>query len=134
MTHLLDVSVLAACAWGSHERHTAANRWLGRIDSFATCPLTQMGFLRVSMRVAYGARFLDARAALDAILKEPAHRFIADDSQAAALSEISSRHDVTDAHLVSLARAHGLRLATLDDALCDKPWAQGVAMNPLKTP
>ncbi|MGA2660846.1 MAG: AbrB/MazE/SpoVT family DNA-binding domain-containing protein [Verrucomicrobiota bacterium] len=39
--------------------------------------------------------------------------------------------DVTDAYLVEMARAHGLRLATLDDELCKKPGAVGTAENPL---
>jgi len=39
--------------------------------------------------------------------------------------------DTTDAHLVSLAARHHLKLATLDMALVSKPWAAGVAFNPL---
>ena len=40
---------------------------------------------------------------------------------------------MTDAYLVTLARAHKhkLKLATLDDTLCGKPWAKGIAENPL---
>jgi hypothetical protein len=44
---------------------------------------------------------------------------------------VSSHADVTDAYLVTLAKTHGLRLATLDQILCAKPWARGVAENPL---
>jgi len=39
--------------------------------------------------------------------------------------------DTTDAHLVTLAKRHGLKLATLDGTLIGKPWAAGVAENPL---
>ena len=39
--------------------------------------------------------------------------------------------DTTDAHLVILAKRHGLKLATLDGTLIAKPWAAGVAENPL---
>ena len=39
--------------------------------------------------------------------------------------------DTTDAHLVTLAKRHGLKLATLDGTLIAKPWAVGVAENPL---
>ena len=42
--------------------------------------------------------------------------------------------DTTDAHLVTLAKRHGLKLATLDEALLAKPWAAGVAENPLLQP
>ncbi len=42
--------------------------------------------------------------------------------------------DTTDAHLVTLAKRHGLKLATLDGMLIAKPWAAGVAENPLLQP
>jgi hypothetical protein len=37
----------------------------------------------------------------------------------------------TGAYLVALAKTHRLRLATLDQIVCAKPWARGVAENPL---
>ncbi|MBN8456640.1 MAG: hypothetical protein J0M04_02160 [Verrucomicrobia bacterium] len=69
MSHLLDVNFLLACAWSGHADHGRANRWLNSVSSFATVPITQMGFLRVSMSPAYGASFADARTALAAILQ-----------------------------------------------------------------
>ncbi len=92
-----------------------------------------MGFLRVSMSTAYGADFADARSVLQAILNESGHQFASDETQAASLPELEGRHDVTDAHLVCIARSHGLLLATLDDSLCKKNWARGVAVNPLSS-
>ena len=63
-----------------------------------------------------------------------AHRFLADDLTATDSPE-SSYKDTTDAHLVRLAVHHGLKLATLDMALLAKPWASGLAFNPiLETP
>ena len=47
------------------------------------------------------------------------------------LPNLTHHAEVTDAYLVELARAHGLKLATLDHALCQKPWAAGIAENPL---
>ncbi|MEO5720404.1 MAG: hypothetical protein ABIR71_02910 [Chthoniobacterales bacterium] len=44
---------------------------------------------------------------------------------------LASRHDITDAHCVAVARARRLKLATLDDALCGKDWTAGIAVNPL---
>ena len=131
MSHLLDVSVLAACAWQSHEHHREANRWLATLSSFSTCPPTQMGFLRVSMSAAYGASFTQARAALADILALPAHRFLVDDTEASTLPDVTSRHHVTDAHLVTLAARHGLKLATFDEPLCRASWAADIAINPL---
>ncbi len=131
MSHLLDVNLLLACAWSSHPHHARANRWLNSLKGFATAPVTQMGFLRVSMSVAYGASFADARTALNAILQLHAHRFVTDAVPVASLPSISNGRDVTDAHLLRLAASHGLKLATLDGSLCKKAWAARIAENPL---
>ncbi len=131
MSHLLDVNLLLACAWAGHADHARANRWLNATAAFATTPITQMGFLRVSMSQAYGASFADARTALAAILQLKAHRFITDATRADSLPALSTSKDVTDAHLVRLAASHGLKLATLDGKLGKKPWAAGIAENPL---
>ena len=131
MSHLLDVNFLVACAWSSHADHAGANRWLNSAAKFATAPITQMGFLRVSMSAAYGASFADAQNALRAILQLKSHRLVTDAVPADSLPPLSSRKDVTDAHFVRLAASHRLKLATLDDELCKKPWAAGIAENPL---
>jgi len=104
---------------------------LNTTDAFATAPITQMGFLRVRMSTAFGASFADARTALAAILQLRSHRFLTDATPADALPALSSSKDVTDAHLVRLAASHGLTLATLDSNLVKKPWAAGIAVNPL---
>ncbi len=131
MSHLLDVNLLLACAWSGHPDHARANRWLDSLAEFATAPVTQMGFLRVSMSPAYGASFADARTALSAILRLRAHRFLTDATSADSLPALSSGSDVTDAHLVRLASGFGLKLATLDLNLCKKAWSAGIAVNPL---
>ena len=131
MSHLLDVSLLLACAWSRHPDHSRANRWLNSTAKFATAPITQMGFLRVSMSAAHGASFADAHDALRAILRIKSHRFVTDAVRADSLPALSSNKDVTDAHFVKLAASHGLKLATLDAELCKKSWAVGIAENPL---
>lgn len=91
-----------------------------------------MGFLRVSMSPAFGARYPEASASLKAIVGLRKHRFVADDTPADRLPlDLTSRHDVTDAHYVTLAARNDLKLATLDTVLCTKPWAAGIALNPL---
>lgn len=131
MSHLLDVNFLLACAWSGHADHARANRWLNSVPQFATAPVTQMGFLRVSLSPGYGASFADAQSALRAIVQLKSHRFLKDAIPADTLPTLSARKDVTDAHLVRLASSHGLKLATLDAALCGKPWAANIAENPL---
>jgi hypothetical protein len=131
MSHLLDVNFLLACGWSSHARHTAARAWLEAQSSFTTSPLSELGFIRVSMSPGYRASFADAQAALGNITSRPQARIIAADLPARKLPELTTHTDVTDAYLIELARAHGLKLASLDDVLCRKQWAAGVAENPL---
>lgn len=131
MSHLLDVNFLLACAWQSHANHAKARAWLEARTSFATCPITQLGFLRVSLSPGYRASFADAMAALEDITKRKEAKFIADDLPGAKVPPVTSFSDMTDAYLVALAKKHGLKLATLDDHLCGRPWAKGNAENPL---
>ena len=130
MSHVLDVNFLVACGWESHANYIRANQWLSRTKSFATCPITQMGFLRVSLSPAYGASFEGAVAALSAIARMRTHRFLRDATRAQSLPRVATSKDVTDAHLVQLARRYRLKLATFDTALCQKEWAGGVAEDP----
>ena len=50
VTALLDVNVLVALAWPNHLRHHAVRWWFNqqRLAGWATCPLTEAGFVRVS--------------------------------------------------------------------------------------
>lgn len=89
-----------------------------------------MGFLRVSLSPAFGASFEDAMAAPAAIPGMRAHRFLPDATRAQSLPRVRASKDVTDAHLVHLARRNGLKLATFDAAMCGHPWARGVAEDP----
>jgi len=129
--YLLDVNLLLACAWRSHTQHLKVSAWLDRQASFATCPIVQLGFLRVSMSPGYRADPEDALAALEDLTTRKGSSFIADDLRPDRIPAVSSHAEVTDAYLVALARAHGLRLATLDESLCANGWARGIAENPL---
>ena len=127
MVSLLDVNVLVALGWPTHEHHETATRWfrLNQQSGWATCPLTQSGFVRVSssLRMTPHAKPLsEAVSALRRIIKLPHHVFLLDD-----ISLIESRYvnpenlvgyrQVTDAHLLAIALRHGARLATLDRGL-----------------
>jgi len=131
VSRLLDVSLLLACGWRSHARHAAARRWLERQSAYATNPLSELGFIRVSMTPGYRASFEDAQAALSNITSRAQARWLPADLPAFRLPPVRTHAEVTDAYLVELARAHGLKLATLDDELCRKAWAAGIAENPL---
>jgi len=86
------------------------------------------------MTTAYRASFEDARKSLATLRALPGHHFVADNVDAASLPTLTSSKDTTDAHLVTLAKRHGLKLATLDGDLIGQPWAAGIAENPLLSP
>ena len=49
---LLDLNVLLAVAWPNHQFHASANSALSRKNRWATCALTQLGFIRLSSNPA----------------------------------------------------------------------------------
>jgi toxin-antitoxin system PIN domain toxin len=126
---LLDVNVLVALAWPNHVHHAAAHAWFDEVGrtGFATCPVTQSGFVRVSSnsRAIPDARSpREAREILQRITALPGHVFWPDDVEIAnsehiAWERLGSHAQVTDAHLLALALHRGARLATFDRALAD---------------
>lgn len=133
MSWLLDVNMVLASRWTTHSDHVAARTWIDSLDEFYTCAISELGFLRISLSAAYQATWSEAQEALGKLHARPGHRFLADNVDGAESPETSSK-DTTDAHLVILAKRHGLKLATLDRPLVAKPWAVGVAENPLLLP
>jgi toxin-antitoxin system PIN domain toxin len=118
------VNVLVALAWPNHIHHRQAVTWFVGIreDGWATCPITESGFVRVSAnaRVLPDARTpSEARALLSALRTKGTHRFWEDDVSAAddpsgVFATVVGHRQVTDAHLLSLAIRRGGVLATLD--------------------
>jgi toxin-antitoxin system PIN domain toxin len=131
MSYLLDVNILLASRWKTHARHEEVRNWLASQTEFHTTPIVELGFMRVSLSPAYSATWQDAHRSLDSLLARPEHRFLPDDVSATDSPE-SSYKDTTDAHLVQLAKRHGLKLATLDRALCLMPWAKDIVVNPFE--
>jgi predicted nucleic acid-binding protein len=130
MSWLLYVNMLLALRWATHPDHVATRGWLNSVDEFYTCPITELGFLRVSLSPWYAADWQAAQDSLAALHARPSYRFLPDDVDGSS-SPPTSYRDTTDAHLVALARTRGLKLATLDTALVSKQWALGIAVNPL---
>jgi uncharacterized protein len=113
---LLDVNLILASRWTTHSNHRAAKAWIDSTAEFYTCAITELGFLRISLSAACQARWNESQEALAKLHARPGHRFLADNVDGAASPETSSK-DTTDAHLVTLAKRHGLKLATLDETL-----------------
>lgn len=121
---LLDVNALIALAWDSHIHHARMRAWFAEnsSDGWATCPLTESGFVRVSsnpkaLPVAIG--IVEARAVLSALRALDTHRFLNDDVSLcdSDVPTIAGHQQVTDAHLLTLARRRGVRLVTFDSGI-----------------
>lgn len=126
-TYLLDVNVLIALAWPNHVHHTIARHWFQRRakQAWATCPITQCGFVKISSNpsiIRDAVNPADALALLKQMTGHPGHRFWMDEitlgSPDFAFPGLLAGHrQITDAYLLSLAiRKKGI-LATLDQGL-----------------
>jgi len=133
LSWLLDVNLILASRWTTHAQHLAAKTWIDAAGAFHTCAISELGFVRSSLSGAYGATWEETQESLKKLHSRPGHQFLADDVDEMGSPKTGSK-DTTDAHLVSLARRHGLKLATLDGDLMGKPWAAGIAENPLQAP
>jgi len=118
---LPDVNVLVALLHPDHVHHAAAQNWFNGVQRFATTPITEAGFLRLTLNpvVMKGVVSVDiALASLRSLRADPRAMFCPDDSSLAnaAIDLISlvGPKQVTDLHLVNLAVIHHGRLVTFD--------------------
>lgn len=124
MKYLLDVNVLLAWGWADHTEHRRAALWIAsikrkRTGRLLTSAIPELGFVRVSVQRSAGRLSVeDASRTLAGMLQALGghHSFLPDDraSSAAFPAWCGSASQTTDAHLISLAQAHGVELATLD--------------------
>ena len=126
-TALLDVNVLVALLWPAHEHHDAAHRWFRarRPARWATCPLTQLSFVRVVSNPAFSRESLSpakAVALLAANLAHPGHRFWTDSQEVPQALRpraqlLQGHQQFTDAYLLGLAKKRNGAVATFDRGL-----------------
>ncbi len=116
MTYLLDVSSLIAAIWQDHPDHAKVDLWIPG-KSLATCPISELGFLRISTHPkAINAPVGNARSLLDRFLRSQHCAFVPDDMP--ALECRSSRSEsTTDLYLAELASKHAMKLAALDQRI-----------------
>jgi len=123
---LLDVNVLLALAWPNHQFHNAVLERLDRRPTpmWATCLLTQLGFVRLSSNPA----IVDIRQSpvqaiklLRQLTADEHHQYIdflptlADVE--GTFKPLLGHQQVTDAYLVAVAEANNATLLTLDQRL-----------------
>lgn len=125
---LPDVNVLVALAWPSHVHHGLAVDWFASpgAELWATCPITQSGFIRTSSNPAVVDPAVTPREARDVLRQFNAlrkHKFWADDLDFThhdfPIGLVMGHRQVTDAYLLGLAIARQGKLVTLDRAIPD---------------
>lgn len=124
MTALLDVNVLIALADDAHVHHAIAHDWFEQhgASSFATCPLTQNGVLRILGHPKYPGGPGTPREMLgflEALCDLPGHIFWEDrvsllDDHVFSRGHFGASVHLTDIYLLGLAVANKGQLATLD--------------------
>lgn len=131
---LLDVNMLIALLDPAHVQHDIAHDWFGTRshDRWATCPITQNGFVRIVSQRAY-PNSISTAAAIDLLARftaDDAHQFWPDsisllDPAVCATGMLHMPAQVTDTYLLALARHHNGILVTLDQALSTSAVERG---------
>jgi uncharacterized protein len=124
---LLDVNVLIAAAWPTHQAHEKVQQWLARHarEGWATCPFTESAFVRIISNPAFSPNALTVADALDLLranLGHPSHRFWENDIPFLRSVEpfddgLVGHQQVSDAYLLGLTIHKRGKLATLDRAI-----------------
>jgi uncharacterized protein len=123
MKYLLDVNALIAYGFKQHSSHDRIGAWIRsqKGDRFLTCSITELGFVRVLGNVRiYGLNVAQARSLLMELKAWRAWplEFIPDGNDISSLPKwVKNPAQTTDGHLLQLAIAHGLDLATLDEGI-----------------
>jgi uncharacterized protein len=125
VTALLDVNALIALFDFKHTQHASARNWFANWKQpFATCPITELGFVRITSNPRYSNPFASADDALElirAFRKHSQYRFLPDAISIAEASfgkhGIGSHKHSTDRYLLRLAMHFNASLATFDQAI-----------------
>jgi uncharacterized protein len=120
---LLDVNVLLSLFDAGHMAHERSRAWWrsNEIHGWASCPITQHGFLRLMSQPAYvgSVGLAEALRGLRSWTSSPTHEFWPDDLTILdpALfdhARVLGHKQITDIYLLALAVKRGGRFVTLD--------------------
>lgn len=122
MTYLLDVNVLLALFDPVHEHHERAHLWFEGKRNWASCAITELGFLRISANPAYPGRLgeiHDLSKMFQEFCKSSSHVYWEKmpsiyNHRGVQWKEIESHRHLTDLYLLSLAQMNKGKLATFD--------------------
>ena len=122
MTSLLDVNVLISLLDINHEHHAAVRNWWNHNrEPWASCPITQNGYLRIVTGPKYSNTISVSQAIkkLTEVISTSNHQFLPDeisllDNQHVAHHDIKGYRQITDIYLLALSVHHDARFVTLD--------------------
>ena len=124
MRWLLDVNALVALAHQGHTDHSRVSRWFASLNGsearLATTAITEIGFVRVSIQAGFESNAPDAAETLSLVKGSSRIPFewLSDSLGADRLPQyVVGAKQVTDGHLLELAREHAMQLATLDKTI-----------------
>ncbi len=119
MRYLLDVNALVALGLQKHEFHERVVRWTQTgFTELATCSISELGFVRIIAQTPqYGFSVSSARELLLRLKAATLVKFsfLNDDQDISQLPIwVKTARQVTDGHLLRLAKSNDAILATLD--------------------
>ncbi len=124
MVKLLDTNILIALARSEHVVHEKVKHWFKQMGdgAWATCALTESGFVRLMSNPAFFTPAPDvpeATALLERLKEIPEHHFWTIDLNFRSAAELVGKRllghqQVTDAYLLALAISKKGQLVTLD--------------------
>lgn len=125
MRALLDVNALIALSDEDHPFNSAVRRWWDDHDGgWASCPMTQNGFLRAVSQTSYANPMTVAEAlgVLDRATRQRTHEFWPDDLSLIDRSRIDRRYvvgpkQISDIYLLALAVKNDGCLVTFDKSI-----------------
>lgn len=126
MIYLLDVCVLLAMGYSKHVHHARTDSWLndvvgrGVLFSFATCSMSECGFVRVASNKKFGFSedVEGARRDLRQLKAKTRFIFLDDNQGVERLPDwVTRSKQVTDGHLLALATASSASFVTLDEGI-----------------
>lgn len=131
--YLLDVNVLLALSDPMHLHHDAAHAWFSARGQFAwaTCPITENGYVRIASHPSYPNRPGGVPVVVDMLRQlcaREGHFFWSAEISIRELlqpkTSLLQKH-ITDAFLLGLAVHKGGKLATFDQKIPIKAVAGG---------
>ena len=119
---LLDINILIALADADHEHHSRAASFFATCGAtgWATCPLTENGFIRILGRPEYPkgpGSSAKARDLLNQLCAVHGHHFWPDEITLREFTTLPLSKHLTDHYLLGLAIHRKGKLATMDQRI-----------------